>query len=106
MFSRQSDYGKSVSPSSQHFAAFCFVIIFIASLEYERRAEQVSESAFQYRAIVANLFPAVVRGRLFRKREGNEREARKRKSKKRSSSLSRTGTVRLIATRRRRYEAG
>lgn len=47
-------------------AAFCFVIIFILSLAYERRVAQVHESAVQYRAVVANLFPPAVRQRMFR----------------------------------------
>lgn len=50
-------------------AAFCFVVIFILSLAYERRVAQVHESAIQYRAVVSNLFPPAVRDRMFRQQE-------------------------------------
>jgi len=60
--------------------AFVFLLIFFVSLVYENRVEKVSESADEHRAIVANLFPDVVRDRLFHIRE-REREHRQKSSR-------------------------
>jgi class 3 adenylate cyclase len=81
--------------------AFVFLFIFIVSIAYERRVAQLIESGVEYRAIVANLFPAVVRERLFRSK-GKERNLRdKQKNRRRRSSdipkpILRTRTARFL----------
>jgi hypothetical protein len=61
-------------------AAVVFTVIFIMSIAYERRVEQMNENAIKYRrAIVSNLIPAVVRDSLFCRRVDGRIERNKSK---------------------------